>query len=562
MIATLLATLPLAKALTGSPTMPLPQHHATMKVSEQPLPIRPVSLPHHPVRLSLKDAQLVIEPIHLDVEITLEPIEDTESVAEDTCSDSDAHLSGNFSDLKYAKRFASRYGKGGNAEAVLDAEPPIQAGNEDTPCSIDVTNADMSAVVRSLAQQSHVGMAILSSTDQKVTLNLTKAPLGEVLKQVCAMTSMSSLKIGSKFVVASESALRTAYPKEWLQANPEAVMDPKSEAAGIPSAETYKCSFTSASQIASVLQRAYSLDQLSVSVLAPSASHPKPEESNQTQPLDTRILPSEVQTTSGQRFSATKASSNAVEVLDEGSLVFRGRPESIESAIELAKKLDRTKPQISVAVTIHDFSNEVVKASGMFERASGSSLATGPSSEVGVGTFNVPRAEFSLWAHNLEQSGGATALAEPSVSIIDQLSTTVFMGARVEMPSVVGYTSANAPIFERRQEPLGINLKVSAVLADSGEIVLNLDSLTASINGSQEGFPQVTKRRTNSALRVKPGGTIVMGGMLTESDLAGFEKVPAVRHNPFFERLIQLHRTTHNSQVVISITPMLTSPAK
>ena len=434
-----------------------------------------------------------------------------------------------------------------SAEPNSDPMEPFSSGNDKKLCSIDVSDLELSTILRTLSNQTGVNLVLMAKEAPKVTLRLSQVPLDVALRHLCAVTNLASLKVGDTFVVATADQLKASYPNEWAAANaPEPIKDPVVEMA----TDTYTCSYVNARQIADALTKIYTDAKLVVQV---GPGQRVPEVSGNG---------ANTGNSGGSSNSDTGAGANA----DGGrTLVFRGPKDVVESAVSLAKRLDSPRPQVSIAVKIHDISNDALKSLGVQWDFGSQTISESQGKGVNFGTFTRSPMSFSATISALEKSDKAKLLAEPNISVLDNERAYILIGQRLNFPVLVGYSQANTPIFSPKEERVGIYLQVSASVAENKDITLSLYPQVSTVSGYLEtngaSYPQISTREAKTTLRVKNGETILMGGLIRDEEIAQIEKVPILSQIPLFGELFKRRKTTRsNSQVIISITPIVTNP--
>ena len=243
-------------------------------------------------------------------------------------------------------------------------------------------------------------------------------------------------------------------------------------------------------------------------------------------------------------------------------LVVRGPEDIVDAAMEIAKEMDFERPQVGIAVTIHDISNDALKDLGLTWEYGKLQIEEQSPRGINFGSFS--RVPFTAVGtiRALERSDKAKLLASPNVSVLDGESAFILIGNRINFPVLVGFSQANTPIFDKQEERVGIYLQVSASVSNDGQITLSLYPQVSTVTGFLEvngaSYPQISTREAQTTLRVKSGETIVMGGMLKDEELSSVEKVPLLSQIPILGELFT-HRkkTKSSSQVIISITPAI-----
>ncbi|HVL37811.1 MAG TPA: secretin N-terminal domain-containing protein [Fimbriimonadaceae bacterium] len=412
-------------------------------------------------------------------------------------------------------------------------------------CSVNATQEDPAKILQILSHQTKANLMLLTPSDVKLTLRLTDVPLGEMIRHIAALTGMAHLKIGNTFVLASEDRLKAAYPLEWERARPQPV--PAPSVAHVT--QTYRTSFVSSSQIATAIEKL--LPGRNLSLLAGPAQV-SPNIANQDGSKATGTS-----TTILERDPSADVASRV--------LVISGPPDAVAMALELARQLDVARTQITISVTIYDISNDALKELGLSWNFGGFSVTEDRPNGINFGSFDRSPLSFSAAIKALETSNHAKLLAAPSVSLLDGERAFVLIGSRINFPVLVGYSQANSPIFSKEEERVGIYLQVAATVASDGSMTLSLYPQVSTITGFLEvngaSYPQIATREAQTTVRVRPGESIVLGGLFRDEEISHIERVPILSEVPILGELFKRRKKSKSSgQVIITVTPTITTP--
>jgi type II secretory pathway component HofQ len=432
-------------------------------------------------------------------------------------------------------------------------------------CSLDVSDWELSKVLRVLSQQTNVNVISMSASDKKLTIRLSDVKLSDMIHHICAITGMASLKTGGTYVIATPDQLKAAYPIEWSIANPPIPPDPMQDIAS----DIYMCSYVNSQQVADSLTKLFSdpnsagasANKLQI-VCGPMQRVPTlaaPDTSASTGQNSAMIK--DAGSGGGAAGGGASGGGSATQ-LGGKTILIRGPRSLVEAAMQLAKQLDRPQPQVSIAVRVDDISNDALKSLGINWDFSNMSITENKGTGLNVGKFDRSPLGFSAAISALETSNIAKLLAEPNISVLDGEKAMILIGSRLNFPQLIGYSNANTPIFDRQEERVGIYLQVSASITASGEVTLSLYPQVSTVSGflnvNGASYPQISTREAQTTLRLHSGETIVMGGLMKNEDLIETEKVPILSQIPFLGELFKHRKTTHNkSQVIITITPIV-----
>ena len=416
---------------------------------------------------------------------------------------------------------------------------------ENTLCSLNVINEDPAKILQILSNQAQTNLVLLSVPDKKLTLNLRDVRLLDMIRHICALTSLKYLKIGGTFVLATGEALKSAYPAEWEAANPLPIPIPEAPKPVLVTSMILLNHISSA-RIAPVLEKMFDKSILTV-VAGPIQESPSVTQQNTGE-------------STGSTANVLANSANNESTLTAKTLILRGPESVVREAEQLARDLDVLRPQVVIEVTIWDINDSALREFGASWSFGSFTINESPSKNLQFGNFTRTGLGFTSVLKALEKKDQAKVLASPNISVLDGERAFILIGDRIIYPVLIGYSQANTPIFSKEEERVGIYLQVAANVAGDGEITLSLYPQVSTVTGFLEvngaSYPQISTREAQSTLRIKSGETLVMGGLLKNEEITQMEKVPFLGDIPFLGELFKRRKTTKSaSQVLISIKP-------
>ena len=431
------------------------------------------------------------------------------------------------------------------AQATIPPAAPLAAVPvrlpETTHCSVDASDMEPAKILRLLSRQTGVNLLMMGTSEAKITLRLSDVPLVEIIKHVSAMTGMAFLKVGDTFVLGTAERLGAAYPQEWKAARPEptVVLPPAVEI----STESYRTSFVSAASLAASLTGIFKDVQV---VAGPASTSPA------------------VASLDGSRATGSQATTLDVQDGVTRTILLQGPRSSVERALAFARRLDAPRAQVAIAVTVHDLSNDALKDLGISWDFGGFTVSENPS---GFNLGKVSRTGLSASAaiKAIETRGAAKLLASPSLSMLDGERGFVLIGNRINFPILTGYTQNNAPIFDIKEQRVGIYLQVAATVGADGSVTMSLypqvSTVTSYLQVNGASYPQISTREAQTTVRVASGESVVLGGLIRDEDVSFIEKVPILGSIPVLGELFRHRKTTRSSsQVILTVTPTVVFP--
>lgn len=256
------------------------------------------------------------------------------------------------------------------------------------------------------------------------------------------------------------------------------------------------------------------------------------------------------------------------------AIVVRGTPAAIASIEPLIGDLDVRRPQVLIEAAIVEINSDEAEAlavqlgiggaaaqqqnglstsfttlglplssilSTLGAPAGGKILSDGVSGNVRI-TDN-----FSLLVQALGQSSKANLLSTPSLTTLDNQPAEIVVGQNVPFRTGSFATDGNSltPFTTIEREDVGITLRVLPRVHEGDvvrlEVSQEVSSLTsATVSGAAD---LITNRRSiQTTVLADNGGTIVLGGLITDDRASARSKVPLLGDIPVFGELFRGRR--------------------
>ncbi|WP_342621199.1 type IV pilus secretin PilQ [Rhodoferax sp. GW822-FHT02A01] len=166
--------------------------------------------------------------------------------------------------------------------------------------------------------------------------------------------------------------------------------------------------------------------------------------------------------------------------------------------------------------------------------------------------FNASANRFlNLEISAMESDGKGKVISSPRVVTADQTKALIEQGT--ELPYQVASSSGATSIQFRKAN---LKLEVTPQITPEGSIILTLDVNKDTVGQlTSAGYAIDTKHIQTQAL-VENGGTIVIGGIFTEDQSDGVDKVPFFGDLPFVGALFKrTTKSTNKKEMLVFITP-------
>jgi len=398
--------------------------------------------------------------------------------------------------------------------------------------NVNAYKSDLTGVLKSLAQDSHVSVVMTGSVSGKVTMTLRQVPLEKAVDLLTKAAGMGYHREGDIFVIGDIKDLAAAYPAP----------------APAVTQTIYRCLHVTAPDLVAALRTMFDKDKLRVSVGAA--------------PSSPRLDDATTSDVTGVKASNMKGAGGDTGGLTSHLIVLAGEQGVVAQALDLAQKLDVRRTQVKIGVQITDINRNALKNLGLQWSFGGTGFHERQRMGIGFGSFARDPLSVTATITALENSGDAKLLAAPNMSILDGERGFILIGDRIQYPKLTGYTQAQTPIYDVMEERVGIYLQVAAQMEDNGEMTLTVYPQVSTVSGylnvNGASYPQISTREQQTTIRVKDGQQIVIGGLIRDEEIKNIQKVPILSSIPLFRELFTYRNTTkQQSEVVIVITPQI-----
>ena len=240
-------------------------------------------------------------------------------------------------------------------------------------------------------------------------------------------------------------------------------------------------------------------------------------------------------------------------------IIVSGPETSVDDALQLIQKLDRTPRQVYVDAIIAEVSEETAAKLGLQFSVNSDNLST--SVVTGVSGVNIGAAagdpflagatggifaagrganvvpDIGLMLTALEGNTDNRILATPSLMATENKESVILVGQNV--PFITGqYTNQDgansAPFQTIKREDLGTSLKLKPKIGANGNIVMEIWQEVSRIDQSAPGLSDVVtvKRQISTVISAREGETVAIGGLKIEQQELGVSKVPVLGDLP------------------------------
>ncbi|SHF30743.1 type II secretion system protein D (GspD) [Loktanella atrilutea] len=254
--------------------------------------------------------------------------------------------------------------------------------------------------------------------------------------------------------------------------------------------------------------------------------------------------------------------------VETNSVIVRGTQTQLDEIDQLIHALDVRRPQVMIEAAIVEVSGDVAErlgaqlgfgvaqargALGATSFSNGGVSLQGVLAAVGApasvalstgATLAASNNDFGLLVQALSNSTRARLLSTPSVSTLDNEPATIVVGQNVPFRTGSFATDGNTvtPFTTIERQDVGITMNVVPRITAGGVVQLVIEQeISSLVNGNVEGAADlVTNRRViNTTVMADNGGTVVLGGLITDDRLSSEQKVPGLGDIPVVGNLFK-----------------------
>jgi type IV pilus secretin PilQ/predicted competence protein len=186
-----------------------------------------------------------------------------------------------------------------------------------------------------------------------------------------------------------------------------------------------------------------------------------------------------------------------------------------------------------------------------------------PDSSAPGGTFTagtLTASGLSAVLRFVESSSDANVIASPHILTMNNESATINIGSNVPIPKYERNSeTATLEITGYTEQKVGVELKVKPSISRDGFIRMELQPNVSEITGytgPNNERPITSERTAQTKVIIKDGETVVIGGMLGETEKEAVTRVPFLGRIPLLGRLFTSTRTSKDKvDLLMFITP-------
>jgi type IV pilus assembly protein PilQ len=155
----------------------------------------------------------------------------------------------------------------------------------------------------------------------------------------------------------------------------------------------------------------------------------------------------------------------------------------------------------------------------------------------------------------LEADGKGKIVSSPRVITADQVKALIEQGE--ELPYQAATSSGATQVQFRKAN---LKLEVTPQITPEGNVILDVDVNKDSVGRNTSAGFAIDTKHVKTQVLVENGGTVVIGGIFTQTERDQVNKVPLLGDVPYLGALFRnTERTSNKTELLIFITPKIVS---
>ena len=250
-----------------------------------------------------------------------------------------------------------------------------------------------------------------------------------------------------------------------------------------------------------------------------------------------------------------------------GQLALIGPASSIRNAKDFIEKVDIIPPQVVLDTEILEIDETVAKNLGLqltagtfsttFSETTPPVNADGTAGKlIALQPLTRTPISFAAQINALIQNGTGRVLADPRITTLSGHTATIRAGDTI---SILTTTSGNAGTIATTQIQsfqTGVTLDITPLVDAQGGITVLLHPVVNSLTGTLNGVPEISTRDTQTTVHLHNEETLVIGGLIQESNNRTINKIPILGDLPLVGKLFQNSNVNDSrNELIIVVTP-------
>jgi type IV pilus assembly protein PilQ len=399
------------------------------------------------------------------------------------------------------------------------------------PISLDLQEAEIKNVLRLLSDVSGSNIVIEPDVDGKVTLKVNRVPWDQILDMILTMNNLGKEQVGGVIRIARQEKLKKEFQERDSEIRARQQFLEASKEVGDLTTHYLQVNYAKSSDIAA-------------------------------------------------KIANTKSPKGKVTVDERTNVIlYTDYPGYVQAARDLMAKLDMPTPQVLIEARIVQLATNASRELGIewswnyeYTDSNGAHLYAGDfeinhpvarTGALGSSLFGFSIGQIAgqtLWNIDmrisaLESAGKGRIVSAPKVLTLDNVEATIVQGQQIPYLKLNEFGVATTEFKDAALE-----LKVVPHITPDQKVSLKVDAKKEQPDfaRSVNGVPAIDTRRVSTVLLVPDGDTIVIGGVIEETDTRLENRTPYLANVPVLGALFKSERMRREkSELLIFISPRI-----
>jgi type II secretory pathway component GspD/PulD (secretin) len=261
-------------------------------------------------------------------------------------------------------------------------------------------------------------------------------------------------------------------------------------------------------------------------------------------------------------------------------LVLTGSPYSIKLAKELISKLDTPQPLVALDTEVLELDEQTTKQLGL--KIVGGSISsifteqqyTYPAGNTTPGQGQpIPYLNFAPLTRTpisfqaqldfLVATNKAKILEDPRITTFSGRTASLRAGETLNILTTTGGGTGTVATTQVQSFQTGVTLDITPVVNSNNYVTVTLHPSVSSASPNSGSVPDILTRDTTTTVGLHDGDTLVIGGLIEDTDEVSVQKIPILGDLPLIGRLFQDKGIDHTrNELIITVTPHIVQPGE
>ena len=260
-------------------------------------------------------------------------------------------------------------------------------------------------------------------------------------------------------------------------------------------------------------------------------------------------------------------------VPNTNQIIIAGSPSSMQVAKQLIDQLDVAQKLVVLDTQVLELDESVSKNLGLnfntplistnyTEITPPANAVTGAAQQL-LGLAPLTRTPLSLgFTLNLAVANGhGRVLANPRITTISGRTASIRAGDTISIQTTAGGGAGTVATTQLQTFQTGVTLDITPIVNAGDFISVLLHPTVNSETGLLNGIPQISTRDTQTTVALHDGETLIIGGLIQESNTRNETKIPLLGDLPLVGPVFKDSQVANDrNELVITVTPHIITP--